>query len=373
MKIVLLILLISSLSLYSVTDDDLTDRIIIDGYSSEFADDEIILVDSLGNLLELPNDSFWGEYNDVKQIKVTWDEANLYVAVDACSWDNNVMLFFDIYDDYGIQDLQELNTWKRSFKFYNLNPDFFLATWDTNNNPQFWKVREGSFLQADEVTVEDYATFDTGNLDRSMEATIPWEILYYNSEHSMLNYPSIKLLTVITSGSDNKSGPDSAPDNIGGMSENADDMIVLDNYVSILIDAPENEDDEFGDGFPDIGIEPNSRTGYLKKPPFKAIPLDIIKVFFDEGKILAINKMDKISFDLKLNRASIFGVEIYNLEGKYIGNANYSNIQDEIGIQKWEWNGRDKMGKIVPFGIYVLRFIAESGEVHHKEAIAVIK
>jgi len=373
MKIVLIFFLIIFFNLYSETADDLSSRIIIDGYSNEFTDDEIILVDSLGNLLELPNDSYWGENNDVKQIKVTWDETNLYIAVDACSWNNNVMLFLDIYDDYGVQDLKKLNTWKRSFKFYNLNPDFFLATWDTNNNPQFWKVREGSSLQADEVSVEDFATFDTGNLDRAMEVAIPWEVLYYSSERSMLNYPSIKFLAVITSGDDNKSGPDSVPDNLGGMSENADEMIVLDNYVSILIDAPENEDDEFGNGLPDIGIEPNSRTEYLKKPPFKALPLEIIKVNFDDGKVLAINKMDKISFDLKLNRASIFGVEIYNLEGKHIGNANYSNIQDEEGIQKWEWIGRDKQGKYVPFGLYILRFIAESGEVHHKEAIAVIK
>ncbi len=360
-------------NLYSVTESDLTSRIIIDGNSNEFTDDEIILVDSLGNLLELPNDSFWGEFNDVKQIKVTWDETNLYIAVDACSWNNNVMLFIDIYDDYGIQDLKELNTWKRSFKFYNFNPDFFLATWDTNDYPQFWKVNKGSSKLAKEMTVEKYATFNTGNLDRSMEVAIPLDSLYYDESHSLLNNPEIKFLAVLTSGDDNKSGPDAAPDNLGGMSENPDDTIVLDNYVSILIDAPENEVDEFGDGLPDLGIKPNTRTNYLKRPPFKALPLEIIKVNFDNGKVLAINKMDKISFDLKLNRASIFGVEIYNLEGKHIGNADYSNIQDEEGIQKWEWTGRDKQGQFVPFGLYVLRFIAESGEVHHKEAIAVIK
>ena len=54
---------------------------------------EEILLDSLGNLLESPADSYWGEYNDVKQIKITWDQEYLYLAVDACSWDNNVMLF----------------------------------------------------------------------------------------------------------------------------------------------------------------------------------------------------------------------------------------------------------------------------------------
>ncbi|RLC49075.1 MAG: hypothetical protein DRZ79_06460, partial [Candidatus Cloacimonadota bacterium] len=165
-KIFFIIFVIGTFFGWAETSADLSSRIVIDGNSSDFTQDENILVDSLGNLLELPNDSRWGEYNDVRQIKVTWDENNLYVAVDACSWDNNVMLFLDIYDDYGVWDMQELNTWKRAFKFYNLNPDFFLATWDTNNNPQFWKMREGSSLQADEVTIEDFSTFDTGNLDR---------------------------------------------------------------------------------------------------------------------------------------------------------------------------------------------------------------
>ena len=99
--------------------------------------------------MEYPADSYWGEYNDIKQLKVTWDEAYLYLALDACSYDNNVILFIDIYNDYGINDMSNLNAWQRAFKFYNINPDFFIATWDTNNSPQFWKVQEGGSIQVD--------------------------------------------------------------------------------------------------------------------------------------------------------------------------------------------------------------------------------
>ena len=365
-KIFFIIFVIGTFFGWAETSADLSSRIVIDGNSSDFTQDENILVDSLGNLLELPNDSRWGEYNDVRQIKVTWDENNLYVAVDACSWDNNVMLFLDIYDDYGVWDMQELNTWKRAFKFYNLNPDFFLATWDTNNNPQFWKMREGSSLQADEVTIEDFSTFDTGNLDRSMEAAIPWETLYYNENRTMEEFPAIKFLAIITSKDDNKSGPDSAPDNLGGMSEQADQMIVLDNYVKITVD-------ENGDGMVDLGIEPNTRTEYFKKPPFKAQPLEVQKVNFENGKIFAPMQGDILRFQLKTNRASVFDVEIFDIKGKKLGTAKYSDVQDVEGVQKWEWDGKDKKGKFVPFGIYLLRFVAESGEVSHKEAIAVVK
>ena len=79
---------------YCVTGIDFSDRIIIDGLSDEYTLDEFVLSDSVGNLLESPADSYWGEYNDIKQIKVTWDLNNLYIALDACSWDNNVLLYF---------------------------------------------------------------------------------------------------------------------------------------------------------------------------------------------------------------------------------------------------------------------------------------
>ena len=104
---------------FSITEIDLTDRIIIDGYSDDFMSDESILSDSLGNILESPSDSYWGEYIDIRQIKITWDESFLYLAVDACAWDNNVVLFIDIYNDYGIEDMSDISEWKRSFRFYN--------------------------------------------------------------------------------------------------------------------------------------------------------------------------------------------------------------------------------------------------------------
>ena len=122
----LIIVLFSISVCFAITETDLSNRIIIDGISDDFTIDEKILYDSLGNLLESPADSYWGEYNDVKQIKVTWDESYLYLAVDACSWANNVLLFIDIYDNYGIEDMSELTAWQRSFKFYNCNPDFLV-------------------------------------------------------------------------------------------------------------------------------------------------------------------------------------------------------------------------------------------------------
>jgi hypothetical protein len=357
MQKIISIIALSSISVcFAVTGTDLSNRIIIDGFSDDFTIDEEILIDSIGNLLESPADSYWGEYNDVKQIKVTWDASYLYLAVDACSWDNNVMLFIDVDDDYGIKDMSEVNAWQRSFKFYNWNPDFLVGTWDTNDIPQFWKVQEGGTMQVEQIpTIETLATFDTGNLEGAMEIKIAWEILEPNGR----SIHHIKLLSVITSGDDYSSGPDCAPDNLGGMANESGQMVVLDNYAEILIDNN-------GDG-PDMEVEPQKRTTFYKKPPFEAIPLLIYNVIFENGKTFAPSIEEEINFELVSNRASEFTVEIFDVNGKFINDA------ENTEPLSWKWNGKNENGNFVPFGIYILRFIADSGEVSHKEAVVVIK
>ncbi|MBT3168548.1 MAG: hypothetical protein HN952_04650 [Candidatus Cloacimonetes bacterium] len=347
---------------FAETAPDLSERIIIDGISDEFSIDENILKDTLGNLLESPTDSFWGEYNDVKQIKATWDENYLYLAVDGCSWGNNVLFFIDIYADYGIEDMSETNAWQRSFKFYNFNPDFFVGTWDTNDIPQFWQVTEGSSMTVEQITsVDAAATLNTGNLNGAMEIKITWDTLYYGGERSMQNYPSIKLLALITGSSDFSSGPDCAPDNLGGMTNDATQMIVIDNYAEILIDKD-------NDGNPDMSVEPNKRTSFLKRPPFEAMPLLIQNVIFTNGqKTFAPSLGEEVLFTLETNRGSDFDVEIFDLNGKFI------NFAENNGILNWKWNGKNEIGNAVPFGIYILRFIANSGEVSHKETVVIIK
>ena len=112
------ILILNISFIFALTSIDLSNRMVIDGESNEFELNEFIFLDSLGTLLEYPADSYWGEYNDIKQLKVTWDEAHLYLALDACSYDNNVILFIDIYNDYGINDMSNLNAWQRALKHY---------------------------------------------------------------------------------------------------------------------------------------------------------------------------------------------------------------------------------------------------------------
>jgi len=270
-----------------------------------------------------------------------------------------VLLFIDIYDDYGIEDMSELNAWQRSFKFYNCNPDFLAGTWDTNDVPQFWKVQEDGSMAVEQIsTIETSSTFDTGNLAGAMELKISWETLF-NEEDSLQNFPSIKLLSVITGGDNHTSGPDCAPDNLGGMTNDSGQMVVLDNYAEILIDADD-------DGNPDMNIEPQKQRIFYKKPPFEAIPLLIQNVTFENGKTFSPSLNEEVFFELETNRNSNFTVEIFDVNGKFI---DYAEKSDDL---EWSWDGKHDNGSFVPFGIYILRFIADSGEVSHKEAVVII-
>ena len=355
------------LLLQGVTGEDIYDRFVLDGISDEFTIDEYVLRDSAGESLEGDNDSYWGEYNDIKQIKVTWDANNLYVAVDACSWGNNVILYFDIYDDYGLEDQLELNTWKRKFSFYNLNPDFFLATWDTNTNPQFWMIREGQSKNADEINSEDYAGFNAGQLGRSMEAVISFEDLYYSEWRSMINFPSIKVIALIVAGGDYTSGPDCAPDNLGGMAQDSGQTVIIDNYAEILIDSN-------GDGYPDTNnIEPWKRVTYLETPPVKGTPLEITRVTFPEGKSFNRKKEDKISIRFYTNRLTSYYIDIYNMDGKKVGEAIEISSNADEKYYDYEWYGLDLSGNPVPYGIYIVRVYSDSGEITRNEAFAVVR
>lgn len=366
-KYLLMFITLIPLMLLSETGGDIYDRFVLDGISDEFTEDEFVLMDTAGVDLESDTDSYWGENNDIRQIKVTWDAEYLYVAVDACSWDNNVILYFDIYDDYGLKDQQDLNTWMRNFKFYNLNPDFFLATWDTNTNPQFWMIREGQSKMAEEINSEDYASFDTGQQGRSMEAIIPFSSLYYSESRNMQNYPSIKIVALITAGGDYTSGPDCAPDNLGGMAQDSGQTVIIDNYAQILIDAD-------GNGSPDTeGVEPFSRVSYLETPPVEAKPLDITKIEFPEGKGFNRQHEDSIKIRFYTNRLTQFYIDIYNMSGKKVGEAVRTGENIEDNYFDYEWNGIDQGGKSVPYGVYIVRVYSDSGEITRNEAFAVVK
>ena len=122
-------------------------------------------------------------------------------------------------------------------------------------------------------------------------------------------------------------------------------MVILDNYAEILIDA-------IDDGYPDMGINPREQTSFLETPPINPEALLVQNVIFQNGKTFSPILDEIIEFELNTNRLSDFSVKIFDLNGKFIDTAE----QTETPLH-WIWDGEDRNNNLVPFGIYILCFI----------------
>ncbi|MFH1279448.1 MAG: hypothetical protein ABIK65_13835 [Candidatus Eisenbacteria bacterium] len=408
------------------TAPDLSDRIVIDGYSSDFAEDEAVFVDTLIDVngdgvpeavsQERDNDSKWGFNNDINQIKITWDAENLYVAVDGISWDNNIILLFD-YLPGGLDRMTELNSWRRNFVFAgNFFPDLFLATWDGNTTPQIWRyANENQVTQVDISLFETVATFAQGNPGRSMEARIPWTVFYgrkldrrYSAEirDSVYVLPagldpsrSIRVCAILTAGGDGTGGPDSAPDNLGGHNIESSFQVVIDNFAIVPLDTTYYmtstgrrvydweegvADTVSADGSPDLGVGISERRAFFIVPP--VIPKNF--TFSDlrfERPVISPERGEFLRFDFRFSpepdtldffRFVRVSAEIYDLRGERVRVLYRDDARSAISPVdpgRDFWDGRDESGRFVPGGIYLLRFVVEPGVFRTTKGFSVVR
>lgn len=413
--------------LFAETAPDLSGRITIDGYSNDFAPDEAIFVDTLIDVngdgvpeivsQERNNDSKWGFNNDINQIKVTWDSENLFVAVDGISWDNNIILLFD-YLPGGLDRMTELNSWRRNFVFAgDFLPDLFLATWDGNTTPQVWRYsNENQVTQVDITLFETVATFAQGNTGRSMEARIPWPVLYgrdlerrydeatgdsvYVLPTARLDHAhSIRLCAILTAGGDGTGGPDSAPDNLGGHSIESSNQVTIDNYAVVPLDTTyyvtrddrrtftweeDVVDTAVADGSPDLGVSVVQRRSFFIVPPVVPKNFNFRDLVFDRPVISPEEGTD-LRFEFTLSpvpepadsiRTLSVSAEIYNLRGnrvKVLYREEPRVVTRPSDPERDVWDGRDEGGQLVPGGIYLLRFVVEPGVFRTTKAFSVVR
>ena len=362
-RLVTLLLILPSLAL--ATTADVRD-IVVDGDSAEFTEDEALL----GPGEELDNDSRWGENNDVNQIKVTWDSDNLYVAVDGRCWGNNIMLFLDTDPTGGVPDMSRVNAWKRKLFFFGRRPDFFLATWDTNTDPQFWRVQPGATQTVEQVnssSFDAHASFSQGQPGASMEGALPWSLLFPELESGTVPAGAdIALAAVVVGGGDDTSGPDVAPNSTQAMPDNSGDDAFIDNFIIIRMDRDE-------DGLPDLGVAPNSREGdaISDTPPmdFRLTPSnEFIELTFSRleagPRTISPNgdgRSDEVEFDIALNADGFLNLYIYDSLGKRVRRLL---VEEDPSVVAWPitWDGRDSEGRLVEAGIYMARVEILSNE-----------
>ncbi len=335
-------------------------EILIDGNSSDFAADEALF----GAGEELDFDSWWGENNDVNQIKLSWDDENLYVAVDGRCWDNNIMLFLDTDPLGGIPDQGRVNSWNRKLFFFGHRPDFFLATWDNNTEPQFWRVQPGATQTVEQVnqsSFEAVATFSQGRPDASMEGALPWNLLYPDLDAGLVPVGAeIALVAVVVTGSDFNSGPDAAPNSSQAMPDNPGDYAFIDNFAILSVDRD-------GNGLPDQGVSPNRREGDgLSNTAPMRLRLDPTQASIERGFTLleaaprAISPngdgdADAVDFRVTLNGDGILNLDIYDAVGRRVRRLMIEGIVSAGEEQSASWDGRDSDGRLVDAGLYMAR------------------
>ncbi|MFQ5599295.1 MAG: hypothetical protein ACE5G2_01935 [Candidatus Krumholzibacteriia bacterium] len=407
---------------------DLSERILIDGFSDEFEPDEELfgindefvkdgIPCQVGGDPDCPpeesvSDSQWGFFNDVNQIKVTWDARFLYVAVDGITWDNNMMLYFDITRvnggasdrGTGIPSLLNVNAWRRNISFANgFEPDFFLATWDRNETPQIWRYQNPRNVnQVPTSLFSTAATFSQNAEGRAMEAAIPWSLVL-QSDSTLVSaaygdtvpiipagFDTLRLIACVTAGPDGTGSPDGAPDNFSGFQVDGFAPATLDNFVILPLDILDANGAEVPDGVPDMrgagqtfDISIAERVTFLERPPILgvAFSLDDVEITQgvvspEEGHELRFSVQIEPKLDDAAGRSVTVTAEIYDLRGQRI-QVLYEN--ERVSVLEAEdfrgnrWDGRDQLGRMVAGGMYVLRVGLEPGQNQAQRSFAVIR
>lgn len=429
MRVALLPISILALSLAgsaasALTARDLSGRIRIDGYTDDYIvnDEQVFGVDPVRGIdQEGRNDSQW-QNNEVYQIRVTWDAQNLYVAGEGKIWGNNMILFFDTVPDRGLQNMTNLNSWRRNFTFDpfarfagdEFLPDVFAATWDGNTSPRYLTQLAGNQVDDQQVgpNFVASATFDQGNDGRAMELAIPWRTLFAGLagvgtrdtlitvggvtdtlRRMPIGVHSIKVSAVVTGGGDGTGGPDSAPDNLRGHSSDGNAPVVIDNYATIDLD--QNDDTGLGNGGPDgiadWGVSPKSRVTFRYAPPITPVRFSIRDMSLNRPAF-APERGDKIKFHvgigppldpdepIDLARRVTFTANVFDANGRFVKNLFINqNVQaisadrelDESGLSQWD--GRDAGGNLVRPGIYILRVVIEPNLGRATRALVVVR
>ena len=381
----------------------------VDGFTSDFEGDEIVfgVNEELGTLEESLNDSEWGPFNDVNQIKITWDADSLYLAVDGFIFDNNTILFVDVTDEVpgdgtpGLAGMTEVNAWRRNFVFSDdFAPDFFVATWDRNGAPQMWTVTgTNQVVQVASTQFRGVATFDGSSTDRAMEFAIPWSSVFFGQsqrdfvpelddgsgvEPFAWQIPdgmgTLKLAAVITAGADGTGGPDSAPDNFNGHSNDSAALVTIDNYAIIPLD-----DDDFDDGvagYPDFGANVKGRVSFKRRPPIEGIKFDVARIEIT-NPIVSPEESRDLEFEVRLDPATAeefrevsLTARIYDMRGQVVRSLYVEDVRpaaspNDPAMDRWD--GRDGIGRPVPGGIYILSVVEEVGPSRAKRAFSVVR
>jgi hypothetical protein len=199
----------------------------------------------------------------------------------------------------------------------------------------------------------------------------------------------IKLCGVITAGGDGTGGPDSAPDNLRGFTDNSGDLVFIDNYA--IVDLDRDDDTGIGgggpDGVADWGVEPKTRITFRYRPPVVSLRFAVNEVVLDRPAF-APDRGERVRFSVQLdkrlspddpvNQVRTFNLtaNIFDMRGRFIRNLYISQTRSALTPSDPaadSWDGRDERGNLVPPGIYVIRAVIEPNLSRALKSVVVVR
>ncbi|UCH82659.1 MAG: hypothetical protein JSW50_09245 [Candidatus Latescibacterota bacterium] len=359
--VILLLFIMLPASLSATTGRDLRSRIIIDGYTTDWEDDEWVL-DASTRFPERARDSRWGTDNDITRVGVTWDNYNLYLVAPAVTVSSTLMLFLDTMCG-GVEDLTHQEFFRRHIEFGGFTPNVLMRADRTTSEVI------GGYLDC----TRPFNLFESksymavyrqdGVEGGAAEIALPWEIIGgFERSDQGVTVPSgdtvLGILAAITGGAGAGAG-DAAPDPSVVLENDSTRIAVLDNHILIELDGD-------GDGLIDTGVSPRDIAAYalpadvLEDPVRQVLP---IKVPLDR-KLYFLAEDDTAEFPVTLDPPD-YQLPVY-VTARIYSSAGYlvrTLVEDEPMmlsadpvIIEWDW--KDGGGNLVPAGIY---FVAVSG------------
>jgi len=371
LAIAFLLFILFPRTVISTTAPDLRARIINDGRAIEYEADEWVL-DASTAFPEKLDDSRWGSDNDIREIAVTWDNYNLYIAIRATTRETHLMLFIDSACD-GVTDLKNHPTFRRNIQFGGGSPNFLL---DVTRTSAF--ATAGFQDCSTPFFVYDHTRYDSRYLQQeqgvgALEVAIPWGLVgAFDASAPPTRTPSISyvmdLLAAVTGGLGVGAG-DAGPDPSTILESDSTRVAILNNHMSFPLDSD-------GDGLIDMGVSPRSVVSYALPSSENVRSVLPIELTLDR-KLFTPDTGEVVRFSASLQPPDYslpvyLSANIFSSTGRLLRNL-YENEPRDLSAGAppvWdEWDGRDNEGRVVPGGIYILALAGGPGDQSAKNTV----
>jgi hypothetical protein len=365
---------------------------------------------------EPQDDARTAPFDELQQVRVTWDAQRLYVAVEARVESGTLLVGLD-FRPGGLEDASALNAWRRALRFgTELRPDALLAVGGPGRAVELWLVEaEGRLQRVEAERFAALARFEIGAAAGALEAALPWPVLFPDAPLASDPEPGapaepvfvlpeassrlgLRLAAVIAAAPAGQSGFDIAPDNRTGLPADPRQPVVLDRAARLDWDAA-------GGGpphFVDFGAAVQTQAAPRFVPPLAAglaaaLRLGDLRTFvrgpsgLREARLVPFEAGFELGFGFDVQPADagplFVSATVWSLHGERVRQL-VRDARREPGppaaplgaygdALRDRWDGRDDHGFAVPGGMYVLRVALGTGPgqpvVQAQRPIAVVR